>query len=74
MPHGLDRRPSSNFNSAIFDRGAYRLTEKVELELKDLQATLKNIETARPFDELTVVRVMFFSVDVEKEEEEARAP
>ena len=40
------------------------------MELKDLQATLKNIETARPFDELTVVRAMFFSVDVEKEEEE----
>lgn len=51
-------------------RNAQAAKEKVELELKDLQATLKNIETARPFDELTVVRVMFFSVDVEKEEEE----
>ncbi|KAL8350839.1 hypothetical protein RB601_000952 [Gaeumannomyces tritici] len=29
---------------------------QVDLELKDLQATLKNIEEARPFDELTVVR------------------
>lgn len=28
---------------------------KVDLELKDLEKTLKNIETARPFDELTVV-------------------
>ena len=51
-------------------RNAQAAKEKVELELKDLQATLKNIETARPFDELTVVRVMFFSVNVEKEEEE----
>ena len=30
---------------------------KVDLELKDLEKTLKNIEEARPFDELTVVRV-----------------
>lgn len=28
---------------------------RVELELKDLEKTLKNIEEARPFDELTVV-------------------
>jgi F-type H+-transporting ATPase subunit d len=28
---------------------------KVDLELKDLEKTLKNIEEARPFDELTVV-------------------
>jgi hypothetical protein len=28
---------------------------RVDLELKDLEATLKNIEEARPFDELTVV-------------------
>ena len=51
-------------------RNAQAAKEKVDLELKDLEATLKHIETARPFDELTVVRVMFFSVDVEKEEEE----
>jgi F-type H+-transporting ATPase subunit d len=31
---------------------------KVDLELKDLEKTLTNIETARPFDELTVVRVI----------------
>ncbi|KAL8350837.1 hypothetical protein RB601_000952 [Gaeumannomyces tritici] len=30
---------------------------QVDLELKDLQATLKNIEEARPFDELTVEEV-----------------
>lgn len=29
---------------------------KVDAELKDLEKTLKNIESARPFDELTVVR------------------
>lgn len=28
---------------------------RVDLELKDLQATLKNIEEARPFEDLTVV-------------------
>jgi F-type H+-transporting ATPase subunit d len=28
---------------------------KVDLELKDLEKTLKNIETARPFEDLTVV-------------------
>lgn len=29
---------------------------KVDAELKDLEKTLKNIETARPFEDLTVVR------------------
>lgn len=38
-------------------RNAQAAKEKVDLELKDLEATLTNIETARPFDELTVVRV-----------------
>lgn len=28
--------------------------EKVDLELKDLRATLANIEDARPFEDLTV--------------------
>lgn len=28
---------------------------RVDLELKDLEKTLKNIETARPFEDLTVV-------------------
>jgi hypothetical protein len=36
-------------------KNAEATKEKVDLELKDLEATLKNIETARPFDELTVV-------------------
>lgn len=31
---------------------------RVDLELKDLQKTLKNIEDARPFDQLTVVCVV----------------
>jgi len=36
-------------------RNAEAAKEKVDLELKDLEKTLKNIEEARPFDELTVV-------------------
>lgn len=36
-------------------KNAEATKEKVDLELKDLEATLKNIETARPFEELTVV-------------------
>jgi F-type H+-transporting ATPase subunit d len=36
-------------------KNAQATKEKVDLELKDLEATLKNIETARPFEELTVV-------------------
>lgn len=39
-------------------RNAQAAKEKVDLELKDLEATLTNIETARPFDELTVVCVL----------------
>lgn len=30
---------------------------RVDLELKDLEKTLKNIEEARPFEDLTVVRI-----------------
>lgn len=30
---------------------------RVDGELRDLEATLKNIETARPFEDLTVVSV-----------------
>jgi len=33
---------------------AKEMVEKVDLELKDLQATLANIEDARPFEDLTV--------------------
>lgn len=32
---------------------------KVDAELKDLEKTLKNIETARPFEDLTVVCIWF---------------
>jgi hypothetical protein len=35
-------------------RNAEATKEKVDLELKDLEKTLKNIEEARPFDQLTV--------------------
>ncbi|KAI0119091.1 hypothetical protein F4814DRAFT_438810 [Daldinia grandis] len=38
-------------------KNAQSTKEKVDLELKDLEATLKNIETARPFEELTVDEV-----------------
>jgi hypothetical protein len=37
-------------------KNAEATKEAVDLELKDLAATLKNIEEARPFEELTVVR------------------
>jgi hypothetical protein len=36
---------------------------KVELELKDLEKTLKNIETARPYEDLTVVRICWLGWD-----------
>lgn len=36
-------------------KNAEATKQAVDLELKDLAATLKNIEEARPFDELTVV-------------------
>jgi hypothetical protein len=39
-------------------KNAEATKEKVDLELKDLEATLKNIETARPFEDLTVVRTI----------------
>jgi hypothetical protein len=36
-------------------RNAEATKEKVDLELKDLEKTLTNIEEARPFEDLTVV-------------------
>ncbi|KAH9950057.1 ATP synthase d subunit [Amylocystis lapponica] len=36
---------------------AKETTEKIDAELKDLQATLANIEDARPFEDLTVEEV-----------------
>ncbi|CCM04018.1 uncharacterized protein FIBRA_06175 [Fibroporia radiculosa] len=36
---------------------AKETTEKIDMELKDLQATLANIEDARPFEDLTVEEV-----------------
>ncbi|CAK7201981.1 ATP synthase d subunit [Sporothrix eucalyptigena] len=38
-------------------RNAVATKETVDLELKDLEKTLKNIETARPFEDLTVDEV-----------------
>jgi hypothetical protein len=37
---------------------------RVDLELKDLEKTLKNIEEARPFEDLTVVCTAWVSEDV----------
>ena len=37
-------------------RNAEATKEKVDLQLQDLEKTLKNIEDARPFEDLTVVR------------------
>ena len=42
-------------------RNAEATKQKVDLELKDLDKTLKNIETARPFEDLTVVRFEKFT-------------
>ncbi|KAI1140702.1 ATP synthase subunit D [Hypoxylon sp. FL0543] len=38
-------------------KNAQDTKQKVDLELQDLEKTLKNIETARPFEELTVDEV-----------------
>lgn len=38
-------------------KNAEATKQAVDLELKDLAATLKNIEEARPFEDLTVVRI-----------------
>lgn len=38
-------------------KSAEETKSKVDAELQDLEKTLKNIESARPFDELTVVRI-----------------
>jgi F-type H+-transporting ATPase subunit d len=38
-------------------KSAEETKTKVDAELKDLEKTLKNIETARPFEDLTVVRL-----------------
>ncbi|KAI9890263.1 MAG: ATP synthase d subunit [Vezdaea aestivalis] len=39
---------------------------KVDMELKDLDKTLKNIEEARPFDEITVDEVVAARPDIEE--------
>jgi F-type H+-transporting ATPase subunit d len=40
-------------------KGAEETKGKVEMELKNLEKTLENIETARPFEDLTVVSFAF---------------
>ncbi|KAL9085212.1 MAG: hypothetical protein Q9159_004814 [Coniocarpon cinnabarinum] len=65
------------FTVSITDRTRNRDTVKnaeetsklVESELKDLATTLKNIESARPFDELTVDEVMEAQPEIEKKVE-----
>ena len=43
---------------------AEETSEKIDVELKELHATLSNIEGARPFEELTVRRIPRFIVCV----------
>lgn len=45
---------------------AQATASKIEAELKDLQATLKNIEDARPFDELSVDDVIIARPEISK--------
>lgn len=40
-------------------KGAEDTKGRVDEELRDLEKTLKNIEDARPFEDLTVVRLAF---------------
>lgn len=52
--------------------------EKIDVELKELQATLANIEQARPFEQLTVCHSSLFSqavtdVDQTKTEDVGKA-
>ena len=43
---------------------------KVDLELKDLEKTLKNIEEARPFEELTVDEIVAARPDIDERTEQ----
>ncbi|KAK5175257.1 ATP synthase d subunit [Saxophila tyrrhenica] len=47
-------------------RSAEETKSKVDAELKDLDATLKNIETARPFEDLTVDEVVAAKPDIDE--------
>ncbi|PWN46402.1 putative ATP7-F1F0-ATPase complex, FO D subunit [Ceraceosorus guamensis] len=49
---------------------AQATASKIESELKDLKATLKNIEDARPFDQLTVGEVIAARPEIGKTVEE----
>ena len=50
-------------------KSAEETSKQVESELKDLATTLKNIESARPFDECTVDEVMTAEPEIEKKVE-----
>ncbi|KAK3057235.1 GAL4 enhancer protein [Extremus antarcticus] len=47
-------------------KSAEETKSKVDAELKDLDATLKNIETARPFEDLTVDEVVAARPDIDE--------
>ncbi len=49
---------------------AQETASKIEAELKDLKATLKNIQDARPFDQLTVDEVIAARPEIAKTVEE----
>lgn len=51
-------------NQAV--KNAEETKDKVDLELRDLEKTLKNIEEARPFEELTVDEVVVARPDIDE--------
>ncbi|MCJ1300955.1 ATP synthase d subunit [Hypocenomyce scalaris] len=57
-----------------FEKQAVKSAEetkgKVDMELRDLEKTLKNIEEARPFEDLTVDEVVAAQPDIDKRTEQ----
>ncbi|KAI8977313.1 hypothetical protein BDF20DRAFT_836130 [Mycotypha africana] len=49
---------------------AQKTVQQIETELKDLQATLSNIENSRPIDQLTVEDIIVAKPEITKEVEE----
>ena len=45
---------------------AHETEQKIDVELKELQQTLANIEDARPFEQLTVSSLCFFQLSYSK--------
>lgn len=60
---------TSSFGATQVEQ-ATATASKIESELKDLKATLKNIEDARPFDQLTVAEVIAARPEIGKTVEE----